>query len=110
MESPARQLAEAEDTERGAPVHPQLRGKRELVAAFERFPFSLPNSESVPPGYPTAREAARLRSRCRLRTPDPLLAATALKEQGDSFITNDVRLRPLTREGLRILIPDDYLP
>jgi predicted nucleic acid-binding protein len=89
-------------------VQPFAHGGGELVTAFERFLFSLPNLELVPPSYPIAREAALLRSRYRLRTPDALLAATALEERADAFITNDAHLRNLNMEGLRILILDDY--
>lgn len=91
-------------------VQPFAHGGGEQLTALENFLFSLPNLELVPPSYLIAREAARLRSRYRLRTPDALLVATALKEQADSFITNDARLRNLNKEGLRILILDDYLP
>ena len=90
-------------------VQPIAAGHQDRVAAFERFLFSLPNTELKSPDYPIAREAARLRSKYKLRTPDALLLATSINEKADAFITNDGRLRTLKAEGLVILVLDDFL-
>jgi len=90
-------------------VQPFAAGRQDRIGAFERFLFSLPNTELKSPDYPIAREAARLRSQYKLRTPDALLIATSINEKADAFITNDGRLRPLKAEGLAILVLDDFL-
>ena len=81
----------------------------ERVAAFERFVLSLPHTRLVASGYVAAKEAARLRARYRLRTPDALLIATAREERAQAFLTNDAGLRRLKGEGLAILVLDDYV-
>ena len=90
-------------------VKPFAEGREEQVAAFERFILSLPNAAVVPPSYPVAREAARLRAIYGVRTPDAFLVATALGEQAGAFLTNDVRLRKLRAEGIAVMVLDDYV-
>ena len=90
-------------------VQPFTAGQQDRIAALERFLFSLPNTELKSPDYLIAREAARLRSKYRIRTPDALLMATSIIEKADAFITNDARLRTLRAEGIIILILDDFL-
>jgi predicted nucleic acid-binding protein len=90
-------------------VQPFTTGQKDRIAAIERFLFSLPNTEIKSPDYPIAREAARLRSKYRVRTPDALLIATSMNEKADAFITNDASLRPLRDEGLTILVLADFL-
>lgn len=90
-------------------VQPFTVGQQDRIAAFERFLFSLPNTELRSPDYPIAREAARLRSKYRIRTPDALLIATSLNDKADAFVTNDARLRGLKAEDITILVLDDFL-
>jgi predicted nucleic acid-binding protein len=90
-------------------VQPFAAAQPDRIAAFERFLFSLPNMELKSPDYPIAREAARLRSKYKIRTPDALLVATSINEKADAFVTNDGRLVTLKAEGLAILLLDDFL-
>ncbi len=90
-------------------VQPFTTGQKDRIAAIERFLYSLPNTEIKSPDYPVAREAARLRSKYRVRTPDALLIATSINEKADAFITNDGGLRALRDEGLTILVLADFL-
>jgi predicted nucleic acid-binding protein len=90
-------------------VQPFAADQKDRIAAMERFLLSLPNTEIKSLDYPIAREAARLRSKYRIRTPDALLIATSMNEKADAFITNDARLRPLKAEGLTILVLADFL-
>ena len=90
-------------------VQPFAEERVDRVAAFERFVLSLPNTALIPPGYRTAKEAARLRAAYGIRTPDALLVATALGEQAEAFLTNDTRLRRLKPEGIAIVVLDDYV-
>lgn len=90
-------------------VKPFADGREDRVVVFEKFVLSLPNATIVPPGYRAAREAARLRARYDLRTPDALLIATAIDEKAEALLTNDGRLRRLKPEGLAVLVLEDYL-
>jgi predicted nucleic acid-binding protein len=90
-------------------VQPFTTGEQDRIASFERFLLSLPNTELKPPDYPIAKEAARLRSKYRIRTPDALRMATSINQKADAFITNDARLRSLGAEGITILVLDDFL-
>jgi len=90
-------------------VQPFAEGREDRITAFEHFLFSLPNTSLIPPNYFIAKEAARLRARYMIRTPDALLIATALSEKAEGFLTNDARLARLKPEGISILVLDDYL-
>lgn len=90
-------------------VKPFAEGQQDRVAKFEHFILSLPNMVLLPPSYAIAKEAARLRGRYGLRTPDALLVATALGEKADAFLTNDGRLRKLKAEGIAVVVLDDYV-
>lgn len=50
---------------------------------------TYPNLQWVAPDLETADLAARLRAEYRLRTPDALQAATAIRAQATAFVTND---------------------
>lgn len=90
-------------------VRPFAHRQHDHVAALERFVLGLPNTAVVPPGFPIAREAARLRARYGIRTPDALLVATALGEAAGGFVTNDGGLRRVKAEGIAVLVLDDYV-
>lgn len=92
-----------------ARVKPFAEGQPARVDAFDRFLLSLPNAVCVAPDYETAKDAARLRARYGLRTPDALLVATTRRQGGQAFLTNDDGLRKLRGEGLSVIVLDDYL-
>jgi len=70
---------------------------------------SLPTLSLVPPDYETSKDAARLRARYALRTPDALLVATARRHAARAFVTHDDGLRRVKGEGVAILMLDDYV-
>lgn len=90
-------------------VKPFSEGRHDGVDAFEQFILSLPNTMQVAPDYAIAKDAARLRARYGLHTPDALLVATARHEGADGFVTNDGGLRKIKSEGLVILVLEDYV-
>jgi predicted nucleic acid-binding protein len=90
-------------------VKPFAEGKSGVIAAFERFILSLPALSLIPPDYETSKDAARLRARYGLRTPDALLVATARRHAARAFVTNDDGLRRVKGEGVAILMLDDYV-
>ena len=79
------------------------------ISVFERFLFSLPNTDLIPPNYSISKEAARLRAQYRIRTPDAILLATSLIEKAEAFLTNDARLGMIKEEELDILVLDDFI-
>lgn len=90
-------------------VQPFAEGQGDRVATFERFVLSLPHTVLIAPSYSVAKEAARLRAKYSIRTPDALLVATAIGEQADAFLTNDGGLRRLKAEGITVVVFDDYV-
>jgi len=88
---------------------PMASEKEEQIVACEHFLQGLPHTAIVAPGYEIAREAARLRGRYGLRTPDALLLSTSLLGGAKAFLTNDEGLKRVGGERITILILDDYL-
>ncbi len=88
---------------------PFAKGQTDRVALCEQFIRSMAHAVLVAPDYTIAKEAARLRGKYGLRTPDGLLAAMALHEKADAFLTNDSQMRKLKPEGMAILVLDDYV-
>jgi predicted nucleic acid-binding protein len=59
------------------------------VDAYYALLSTYPNLKWIAPDLETADLAAKLRARHRLRTPDALQAATALRATATGLITND---------------------
>lgn len=69
---------------------PAYRDKDEhRVDEFYGLLSTYPNLRWISPDLETADLAAQLRAAYRLRTPDSLQAATALRTQATGFVTND---------------------
>lgn len=78
------------------------------IAVCEQFLQGLPHTKLVAPTYAIARQAASLRGRYGLRTPDALLLSTALSEGAKAFLTNDARLKQVAEE-IAVLLLNDYV-
>jgi len=89
-------------------VLPFASGRLDRIEPYERFLFSFPNLVLIPPASSIAKEAAHLRAKYGVRTPDALLVATALHEKAEAFLTNDTRLRNIKSEGISIMVLDDF--
>jgi predicted nucleic acid-binding protein len=74
-------------TELLVPAYREGDGQR--IATFYSLLATYPNLTWAAPDMETADLAAELRSEHRLRTPDALLAATALRFRATAFVTND---------------------
>lgn len=61
--------------------------------------------KTVPVTVAIAEQAAELRAKYRLRTPDAIHVATALVLKCDAFLTNDLALKRVTE--LKILVLDE---
>jgi predicted nucleic acid-binding protein len=59
------------------------------VDEFYGLLSTYPNLRWIAPDLETADLAAKLRAQYRLRTPDALQAATAIRAQATGFVTND---------------------
>jgi predicted nucleic acid-binding protein len=59
------------------------------VDAFYGLLSTYPNLRWIAPDLEAADLAAKLRAQYRMRTPDALQAATAIRENATGFITND---------------------
>lgn len=77
------------------------------VDAYFALVSAYPNLEWIAPDLQVARLAAQFRARYRLRTPDALQAATALRSGVRGFLSNDKAFRRV--EGLETLLLDDLL-
>jgi predicted nucleic acid-binding protein len=64
-----------------------------------------PNLEWIAPDLEIADLAARFRAKHRLRTPDAIQAATAVRSGVRAFITNDSAFRRV--DGLEVLLFDE---
>jgi predicted nucleic acid-binding protein len=87
----------------------KVRSIRSLLLAY-------PNLEWIPPDLEIANEAAMLRAKYKLETPDAIQAATAILSGASLFVTNDASferipafrtllLDPLLRPGRLITHP-----
>lgn len=70
-------------------VQPYRDEDDERVDAFYSLLSTYPNLIWMPPDLGVADVAARFRARYRLRTPDALQAATAVRSQATALVTND---------------------
>lgn len=79
-----------------------------VTASAESFLLSIPGTTVIDIDYRIAREAAAVRSRVRLRTPDALIAATAIVHGIPALLTNDDRLESLRSEGIQVVLLSRY--
>jgi predicted nucleic acid-binding protein len=68
---------------------------------------TYPNLAWIAPDLEMAELAARIRALHRLRTPDALQAATAVRAEASGLITNDAVFKRI--EGLQTLVLDELL-
>jgi predicted nucleic acid-binding protein len=86
-------------------TRPREIGAVDLVAAYRAVLLNSRNFTLVPIDATIADQAADLRARYRLRTPDALQLAVALAAGCQAFLTNDRQMRRITE--LRVLLLDD---
>ena len=70
-------------------VQPYRAGNETLVNQYYGLLSLFPNLEWVAPDLAIADVAARIRAQYRLRTPDALQAATAIRREATALLTND---------------------
>ena len=87
-------------------VKPLREGNAEIEMQYREL-FSSNAVRLLDASYQVFEDAARLRASTRLKTPDALHAATALRAGCALFITNDTDFRRV--EGLPVVVLDDLL-
>lgn len=86
-------------------VQPLLRADVPLQQAYREILLNSFNFHTLPVTAAIAEQAASMRARYRLRTPDALQIATALEAGGEAFLCNDAGMRRVTE--LRVLVLDE---
>lgn len=70
-------------------VKPLQAGRQDVADEYEVLIDDFPNFELVPVGRDVLLEAAGLRARYKLRTPDAIQLATGLRQGATLAVTND---------------------
>jgi predicted nucleic acid-binding protein len=86
-------------------VHPFRHGNVQLAQRYRDILLNARGLATVSLSQDIAEEAARLRARYNLRTPDAIQMATATHNGASFFLTNDARLPSLP--NLQVLVADD---
>lgn len=86
-------------------IKPIQANDQNLLSAYREMLTELEIVQLVPVTAHIAEQAAHLRARYNLRTPDALHLASALSSRCDAFLTNDMNLKRV--DGLQILILDE---
>jgi predicted nucleic acid-binding protein len=84
-------------------VHPMRRGDQKLADQYRRILLHASHVTAEPVSEIIADEAAQLRARHGLRTPDAIQLATAIRSGASSFLTNDSRLPILAPLNMLVL-------
>jgi predicted nucleic acid-binding protein len=88
-------------------IHPMRHGDHDLADQYRRILLQANQVATVPVSAGIAEEAARLRARHALRTPDAIQLATAIRSGASSFLTNDSRIPGLA--SLKILVLNQFI-
>ncbi len=86
-------------------VHPIRHGNVKLAQTYRDILFDSAGFTTIDLNSEIAEEAARLRAFHKIRTPDSIQMATAIKMNATYFLTNDLRLPSLPE--LKILTLDE---
>jgi len=86
-------------------VHPFRHGNTMLAQQYREILLNASHAATIPRSCAIAKEAARLRARYSIRTPDAIQMTTAIRAGASFFLTNDSHL-PIIPE-LRVLVLDE---
>jgi predicted nucleic acid-binding protein len=84
-------------------VHPLREGRPELAEEYRNILLQSPALTAIPLDEGIAEEAAGLRARHNLRTPDAIQLATAIRSGASWFLTNDAKLADLSEIPVLVL-------
>jgi predicted nucleic acid-binding protein len=85
-------------------VHPLRHGRADLASQYRDILLRSPALTAFPIDETIAEEAARLRAAHRIKTPDAIQLATAIRAGAACFLTNDANLPGLP--GVTRLVVD----
>ena len=88
-------------------VQPLRHSDADLADEYRDILLNSVNLRTVGISVSVAEQAARLRAKHNIRTPDAIQLASAIHEGASFFVTNDARLPELS--SLKFLILDDLL-
>lgn len=88
-------------------VRPLQVGRPDVAEEYEVLLANFPNLAVAAIDRPTARRAAELRARHRLRPADALQVAACLEQGATAFLTNDRELRRVTE--IQVLLLEDFV-
>jgi len=84
-------------------VHPLREGRPELAREYRNILLQSPVLSAIPLDEGIAEEAAGLRARHNIRTPDAIQLATAIRGGASWFLTNDAELANLPEIPVLVL-------
>ena len=84
-------------------IHPLREGRPELAEEYRNILLQSSALTAVPLDEGIAEEAAALRARYSLRTPDAIQLATAVRAGASWFLTNDADLANLSEISVLVL-------
>ncbi len=84
-------------------VQPWREGNEELVNQYYGLLSLFPNLDWIAPDLDIADNAARIRAEYRLRTPDAIQIATAIRRGATAFLTNDSDLARIPQLEIGVL-------
>jgi predicted nucleic acid-binding protein len=84
-------------------VHPLREGRPELAKEYRNILLQSSALTAIPLDEGIAEEAAALRARHNLRTPDSIQLATAIRSGASWFLTNDAALANLSEISVLVL-------
>ena len=84
-------------------VHPYRASNEAMVNQYFGLLSSFPNLQWVPADLAIADTAARIRAQHRLRTPDALQVATAIRSGATAILTNDLDIARVPEIEVAIL-------
>jgi predicted nucleic acid-binding protein len=85
-------------------VRPLLLGRQDIADEYELLLNYFPNLELEPITREILLDAAALRARYRLRTPDAILLATAIHSRATAAVTNDDAWVASAPTGVEIIL------
>ena len=80
---------------------------KSLANMYLAFLSTFPNLQIKSVSYGISLRAAKLRAKYGLKTPDAIFLATAIEEEAEVFVTNDLRLKKVG--GIEIVLLDDLM-
>jgi predicted nucleic acid-binding protein len=86
-------------------VHPMRENEHKLVEEYKNILCNSPSIDIIDLTIDISFQAATLRAKYGLKTPDAIQIATALNASAAYFLTNDIRLKAISE--IEILILDE---